>query len=81
MPPMSAPAAQATPEPSLDELARLTRAITSAQQEVDDLSSRRKAMIRTLHASGTDYKDMATAMGVTVQTVYRIAPLGKRAAQ
>lgn len=79
---MSAPPAQAPPapepEPSLDELARLTTAITETQQQVNDLSSRRLRMIRDLHAAGTDYKDMATAMGVTVQTVYRIAPLGKR---
>lgn len=75
---MSAPPAPATPEPSLDELARLTTAITTAQQEVNDLSSQRLAMIRALHTAGTDYKDMAKAMGVTVQTVYRIAPLGRK---
>ena len=74
---MPPPPAPATPAPSLDELARLTTAITTAQQEVNDLSGRRLAMIRALYASGTDYKDMAAAMGVTVQTVYRIAPLGK----
>lgn len=79
MPPMTAAPAPASPAPSLDELARLTTAITEAQQEVNDLSGRRLAMIRALHAAGTDYKDMAAAMGVTVQTVYRIAPLGKKA--
>ena len=79
MPSMSAPPAPAppAPEPSLDELARLTTAITTAQQEVNDLSQRRLAMIKALHATGVQYKDMATAMGVTVQTVYRIAPLGR----
>jgi DNA-directed RNA polymerase specialized sigma24 family protein len=67
-----------TPAPSLEELGRVSRQITEKQGEVNALSERRQDLIRALDAQGVTYADMARAMGVTVQTVYRLAPKGRR---
>lgn len=63
------------PRPAtLHSLAEITREISSGQEQVNRLSEERKRIIRDLDRQGTDYKDMAAAMGVTVATVYRIVP-------
>lgn len=74
---MSSPAPAPRPA-TLESLSEITREISAGQTEVNRLSEDRKRIIRDLDAAGTDYKDMAAAMGVTVATVYRIVPKARK---
>lgn len=71
----------ASPPATLEDLERLTTEINEAQSEVNRLSEERKRVIRDLDAQGVDYKVMADRMRVTVATVYRIVPKGRRASE
>lgn len=62
------------PHAGLRELAQVTASIARAQSKVNALAEKRKALIYRLDAEQVSRRDMAAAMGVTVQTVYRIAP-------
>lgn len=74
---MTAPTAELAPEPPADpmvELAEIHAALQDTQATVLSLSERRIELIRQLHTAGVSHKTMAGTMGISVGSMYRIAP-------
>ena len=56
----------------LDEVKLLTDAIRTHQVQIQDLGKRRKQLILRLRKQRITYKEIATAMGVSAQLIYKI---------
>jgi len=56
----------------LDEVKLLTDAIRTHQVQIQELGKRRKQLILRLRKQRITYKEIATAMGVSAQLIYKI---------
>ena len=56
----------------LDEVKLLTNAIREHQNQIQDLSKRRKQLILRLRKQRITYREIASAMGVSEQLIYKI---------
>jgi len=56
----------------LDEVKLLTNAIREHQNQIQDLGKRRKQLILRLRKQRITYREIATAMGVSEQLIYKI---------
>ena len=56
----------------LDEVKLLTDAIRTHQVQIQDLGKRRKQLILRLRKQRITYKEIAKAMGVSAQLIYKI---------
>jgi len=56
----------------LDEVKLLTDAIRTHQSQIQDLSKRRKQLILRLRKQRITYREIADAMGVSEQLIYKI---------
>lgn len=63
----------AEPEyPELDEVKALTNRIRDHQRAIEEISAVRKNVILALRRKRITYREIAEAMGVTEQSVYKI---------
>lgn len=58
--------------PELDEVKALTDRIRDHQRAIEEISAVRKKVILTLRRKRITYREIAEAMGVTEQSVYKI---------
>lgn len=58
--------------PELDEVKALTVRIRDHQRAIEEISAVRKKVILTLRRKRITYREIAEAMGVTEQSVYKI---------
>ena len=58
--------------PELDEVKALTERIRDHQRAIEEISAIRKTVILTLRRKRITYREIAEAMGVTEQSVYKI---------
>ena len=56
----------------LDEVKLLTNAIREHQNQIQDLGKRRKQLILRLRKQRITYREIASAMGVSEQLIYKI---------
>ena len=56
----------------LDEVRLLTNAMREHQNQISDLGKRRKQLILRLRKQRITYKEIAKAMGVSEQLIYKI---------
>lgn len=56
----------------LDEVKLLTNAIREHQNQIQDLGRRRKQLILRLRKQRITYREIASAMGVSEQLIYKI---------
>jgi len=56
----------------LDEVKLLTEAIRTHQSQIHDLGKRRKQLILRLRKQRITYREIAQAMGVSEQLIYKI---------
>jgi len=56
----------------LDEVKLLTEAIRTHQSQIHDLGKRRKQLILRLRKQRITYREIAEAMGVSEQLIYKI---------
>jgi DNA-directed RNA polymerase specialized sigma subunit len=56
----------------LDEVKLLTDAIRTHQSQIQDLGKRRKQLILRLRKQRINYREIAEAMGVSEQLIYKI---------
>lgn len=58
--------------PELDEVKALTDRIRNHQRAIEEISAVRKTVILSLRKKRITYREIAAAMGVTEQSVYKI---------
>jgi DNA-directed RNA polymerase specialized sigma24 family protein len=58
--------------PELDEVKALTDRIRDHQRAIEEISAIRKTVILSLRKKRITYREIAAAMGVTEQSVYKI---------
>lgn len=58
--------------PELDEIKTLTDLIRNHQRAIEEISKTRKNVILSLRRKRITYKEIAAAMSVTEQSVYKI---------
>ena len=58
--------------PELDEIKALTGLIRNHQKAIEEISKTRKDVILSLRKKRITYREIAAAMGVTEQSVYKI---------
>lgn len=58
--------------PELDEVKALTDRIRNHQRAIEEISAVRKTVILSLRRKRITYREIAAAMGVTEQSVYKI---------
>lgn len=58
--------------PELSEIKTLTDMIRNHQRAIEEISKTRKNIILTLRRKRITYREIAAAMGVTEQSVYKI---------
>lgn len=58
--------------PELDEIKTLTDLIRNHQRAIEEISKTRKNVILSLRRKRITYKEIAAAMAVTEQSVYKI---------
>jgi DNA-directed RNA polymerase specialized sigma24 family protein len=58
--------------PELDEVKELTDLIRNHQRAIEEISKVRKAVILSLRRKRITYREIAAAMNVTEQSVYKI---------
>ncbi len=58
--------------PELNEIKTLTEMIRNHQRAIEEISKTRKNIILTLRRKRITYREIAAAMGVTEQSVYKI---------
>lgn len=71
---MNAPSeiTDATDYPELSEIKTLTDMMRNHQKAIEEISKTRKNIILTLRRKRITYREIAAAMGVTEQSVYKI---------
>lgn len=69
---MNAPNEVAIEYPELSEIKTLTDMIRNHQRAIEEISKTRKNIILSLRRKRITYREIAAAMGVTEQSVYKI---------